>query len=60
MSNWVSVRNRGERCYLTNGRTALTVGSLRERFSIGVGSNQKRSGRLSDANGSLEQKDWWQ
>ena len=33
-------------------RTALAVGSLRERCSVGVGRNPKRSGRLSDANGA--------
>ena len=33
-------------------RMALTVGSLRERCLVGVGRDQKRSGRLSDANGS--------
>ena len=33
-------------------RTAWTVGSLRERCSVGVGRYQKRSGHVSDANGS--------
>ena len=33
-------------------RMALTVGSLRERCSVGVGRDQKRSGRISCPNGS--------
>ena len=37
-------------------RTALTVDSLRERCSVGVGRDQKRSGCLSDANASRAER----